>query len=581
VPLDPIVSLSVALAEAPGTCAFFLGSGVSRDAGVPTGWEVMRDGLRKLHQLETTSRDPPDDAALDAWLAETGREHITYSELLELIAPDPAVRREYLAGFFEGKEPGPTHEALARMAERGLVRVFVTTNFDRLLEHALQARGIEPVVIAGDADLEASMPREHATCVVLKPHGDYLRETIRNTPEELAKLDPGVTAELGEVFSRYGVVVLGYSGADEGIARSLRGRHSRFGVWWVTRGELGQPAAELVEAIGSRVIHRDTAAGFLADLERRLAVFEEHPNGVTPAAAHDGTLAMLRAEDQVGLAESLRHERHHYEAEIQRVATDALAQHGFITEDSVRAVWSALRPVVERRLASLLPLALYEGERFADELRHLARALERRPLAGGLTAWLEIPEWAATWLGYVCGALLVRLDRLEDLRPLLATMWTNRHNVTQPLVYLPGQLGHSFGEALVEGNWLSPAWEFLTGASLEPMDWLGERYPELFGENEPRASMAQFDVILCIHYGVTGQDAIAYFTLGSGASTDFALRMHRSPSLRERVAQVVGLSLEDFDAKAPGYLQDAHRFTGGFPSDRGVAQALESGERSW
>ena len=50
VPLDPIVSLSVALAEAPGTCAFFLGAGVSRDAGVPTGYEVMRDGLRRLHQ---------------------------------------------------------------------------------------------------------------------------------------------------------------------------------------------------------------------------------------------------------------------------------------------------------------------------------------------------------------------------------------------------------------------------------------------------------------------------------------------------------------------------------------------------
>jgi len=113
------------------------------------------------------------------------------------------------------------------MAEQGLVRVFVTTNFDRLLEHALQARGIEPVVVASDADLAAAMPREHAQCVVLKPHGDYLRETIRNTPEELAELEPAITVELGEIFSRYGLVVLGYSGADEAIARALRGRSSR------------------------------------------------------------------------------------------------------------------------------------------------------------------------------------------------------------------------------------------------------------------------------------------------------------------------------------------------------------------
>ena len=147
--LDPIVSLSVALAEAPGTCAFLLGSGVSRDAGVPTGWEIMRAGLHRLHQLETSSAEQIDDETLDMWLRETSREDITYSELLKLIAPDAAVRREYLAGFFVDKTPRPTHEALADLAVEGMVRVFITTNFDRLLEHALQARGLDPVVDRG------------------------------------------------------------------------------------------------------------------------------------------------------------------------------------------------------------------------------------------------------------------------------------------------------------------------------------------------------------------------------------------------------------------------------------------------
>ncbi len=229
-PLDPIVSLSVALAEAPGTCALLIGSGVSRDAGVPTGQEVMRSGLHRLYQLETSSTEPLDDDALDAWLTEAGHVDLTYSSLLALIAPDPAVRRGYLADFFEGKQPGRAHEALADLAEQGFVRVFVTTNFDRLLEHALQARGIEPVVVASDADLDAVTPREHAGIVVVKPHGDYLRETIRNTPEELAELEPAMTNELVEIFSRYGVVVIGYSGGDEAIGAALKTRRSRFGV---------------------------------------------------------------------------------------------------------------------------------------------------------------------------------------------------------------------------------------------------------------------------------------------------------------------------------------------------------------
>ena len=62
---------------------------------------------------------------------------------------------------------------LAGLAADGLVRVFVTTNFDRLLEQALQARGIEPVVVTDEVSLASAMPREHADCYVLKPHGDY------------------------------------------------------------------------------------------------------------------------------------------------------------------------------------------------------------------------------------------------------------------------------------------------------------------------------------------------------------------------------------------------------------------------
>ncbi len=578
-PLDPIVSLSVALAEAPGTCAFFLGSGVSRDAGVPTGWQVMREGLRKLQQLDATSAEPLDDDALDAWLAETGREHITYSELLELIAPDQAVRREYLAGFFEGREPGPTHEALADMAARSMIRVFITTNFDRLLEHALQARGIEPVVIASDADLEAAMPREHATCVVVKPHGDYLRETIRNTPEELATLDPGMTAELGEIFNRYGIVVVGYSGGDEGIGNILRARRSRFGVWWVARGELTPDGANLVEASAARIVRRDTAADFLADLNSRLRVFEEHPSGITPAVAHDSVMALLRAGDDIGLEETLRRERHPYEAELRRVTAEALADHSALSDDDVRAVWTKLRPTLERRLAGLLPLAVYAPDRFEQELRHLARALERRPMLGGLTMWIQLPEFAATWLAYVCGAVCTRMERLDSLQALLSSTWTDANNHENRLIWLPGETGHKFGEVLVDPpggqRWLAPAWEFLT-RSLQPLDWLHERYPEVTGEDEPSSSMSQFDVLVCIKAGLTEQRAAAYYSLAESASTAFAARLHRDVELRERTAEAVGVSLEEFDEKAPQALRDAAGF-GGFGSMRSAADALETG----
>lgn len=581
--LDPIVSLSVALAEAPGTCAFFLGSGVSRDAGVPTGYEVMREGLRRLHRIETATTDQLTDEQLDEWLRETERDHLTYSDLLELIAPDQAVRREYLAGFFEGAEPGPTHEALAGMAERGLVRVFVTTNFDRLLEHALQARGIEPVVIASDADLAAAMPREHASCVVLKPHGDYLRETIRNTPEELAELEPGITGELVEVFCRYGVVVVGYSGGDEAIGRALRARRSRFGVWWVSRGELAAPAGELVEAVAGRVIVRDSAAEFLSDLERRLAVWDQHPSGMTPAAVHDGTLAMLRAGDMIGLADELRREQVRYEREIDQLTASALSSIGTPTHEALRALWTDVLPVLERRLASLLPLALYAPETFTVETHALARMLERQPARSGLTLLAHLPEWCATWLGYLVGALLVRLERFDCLAPLLRTTWTNSNGYTEPLVFLPGEASNHIGEAMTPHpsgqSWIAPAFEYLSRA-IDGMHWLEERYPELYVEGELRKSLAAFDMLLVIGHGLLERRTAAFFLLGSDAVSSLALRLHRDEALRSQIATAFGVDLATFESQAPEHLRAAQGFQGLFTSAGTIANLLQHGNAS-
>jgi hypothetical protein len=109
VPLDPIVSLSAALAEAPGSCACLLGAGVSVDAGVPTAWGIYEDGLRRLYELQTGNADPITAQQLNKWLKANGHEHLDYSSLLDLIAPDAAIRREWIASYFKDTEPGSTH----------------------------------------------------------------------------------------------------------------------------------------------------------------------------------------------------------------------------------------------------------------------------------------------------------------------------------------------------------------------------------------------------------------------------------------------------------------------------------------
>jgi hypothetical protein len=580
VALDPIVSLSVAIAEAPGSYAFFLGSGVSRDAGVPTGSEVFWQAVGELYRLQETSEETPDREGLAAWLESTEGPDATYSDVLELIAPDPATRREYLAKHFEGVEPGPTHERLANLAADGRAKVFITTNFDRLLEHALHARGIEPVVITSDADLEAAPRREHADCYVLKPHGDYLQQTIRNTPAELAELAPAITTELQEIVDRYGLVVLGYSGSDEGIGTVLRARHSRYGVYWLARSVLPEPPAGLVEAVGGRVIEREGAAVFLADLDRRLAVFAQHPSGLTPLSVHDQVIALLRQEDRVGLHELLRGERREYEAQV-RVLVDG-RHNEQPTDDIVLACHDALLPALERRLASMLPLVLHDPAAFAAELDSLAEFKNNEPVQSGYTFWRDLNGWGAWWLGHVLGAFTVRERRFASLTPLLSAQTGSvTGSGLEPLVEtFPGNTGDGIGKVVMaredpSRRWISPSWEALK-RDMSQCALLTDRYPELVTPDEgPLRSLVQFDFLLVLSLGLRDYRSISHWTMYERLSNDFARRLHSDNRLRTEVAQALDLALEDFDARAPEALR-ASPPLGEFP-ERGAISILETG----
>jgi hypothetical protein len=86
-----------------------------------------------LYRLETERTETPAEHELAEWLATAVRADLNYLALLERLAPAPEERRAFLAQFFEGREPGETHRRPSALASGGLVRIFVTTNFDPLL----------------------------------------------------------------------------------------------------------------------------------------------------------------------------------------------------------------------------------------------------------------------------------------------------------------------------------------------------------------------------------------------------------------------------------------------------------------
>ena len=136
-------------------------------------------------------------------------------------SPATAERQSLLRGYFEASDEeraegikGPTaaHRAIADLVASGSIRVIVTTNFDRLLESALESAGVSPLVIATTDQAVGAPPLAHNACTIIKVHGDYLDTRTRNSDAELALYDPAIDALLDQVFDEYGLIVCGWSG---------------------------------------------------------------------------------------------------------------------------------------------------------------------------------------------------------------------------------------------------------------------------------------------------------------------------------------------------------------------------------
>ncbi len=280
--IDPILSLSVSIHANQGVYALLLGSGVSRSAGIPTGWEVVLDLIRKLALL--SSEDCQPDAA--TWYRNKYQDEPDYSKLLDLIAKSPSERSQLLKSYFaptqEEREQGlkvPTaaHRAIASLVVEGYIRVILTTNFDRLMEKALEEVGINPTVIGTPDAIDGAIPLTHTKCLIIKMHGDYLDTRIKNTPTELEQYDKRLDSLLDRVFDEFGLIVCGWSGEWDTALRSAIKRcpNRRFTTYWAARKEPRGLAKDLFRLRGGDLVQIRDADSFFEELAEKVFALQE------------------------------------------------------------------------------------------------------------------------------------------------------------------------------------------------------------------------------------------------------------------------------------------------------------------
>ena len=342
-----------------------------------------------------------------------------------------------------------------------------------------------------------------------------------------------------------------------------------------------QVVADQVE----RALGVASGSGLTSAADRPPARRDQRHRGVASrtddcAVVHDGVRELIRNRDEIGLDVTLRDERAVFESAVNAVTDDYIDDH--LDETTVRDAGGRLAAAAQRRLASLIPAALYESGGIQRELRRHGRWMSETRLRGGGATWQQAWRFPCWIVGMALGSLLCRLERYEPLGELVAATWINHYNGVESFVGHPGKVGNAvaevFGPAPPAGRrWTAPAWSWLTN-ELETYAWLSDRYPEWLGpEQEPVASLVEFDMIDGLAEGFrSGQRVVALWSIEPQAAKAFARRLHGDVALRTEVAAAVGVDLATFDARAPEMLAGALGM-GMFPETRDVANILETG----
>ena len=442
---DAATQLAFSVFQNRGVFALLLGSGLSRSAGILTGWEITLDLIRRV----ALAKGITEQADWAAWYHQEFKEDPNYSGLLEEISTSPDERRAILNSYIEPtaddranarKLPTPAHFAVADLVAAGFIRVIITTNFDRLLENALRDRGVEPTVVTSTDALLGAEPLTHSKCFILKLHGDYKDARIRNTDQELSAYSPEYDALLDRILDEHGLVVCGWSGEWDHALRAaiLRSPNRRFQTFWAARGAVGTGAQEIVDLRKARVITVTDANGFFTRLQSQVETLQsterQDPLSVE-LAVNSAKRYLVRPEFRIQLDDLITDQ-------IKRLlAVEHSTPIGFTPTGTIDA--AAFRVAATRHEASAEALAKISGVlgRWGDggELPQIIDVLaaqykqaesvhEHYVAVGGLRSYPSVLVFTAYALG------LVRSSRWETLHALLVADLIGRSDEPRRIV---------------------------------------------------------------------------------------------------------------------------------------------------
>lgn len=438
--IDEDIALAFALTSGHGEYAAYavlLGAGVSAAAGVPSAWGVQEALIRRL---AATVGEEPGDAF--AWYQQRFGQPSTYDGLLAALTGSQTERQGLLRGFFEPtgderaeglKSPTAAHVAIARLVKAGLVRVILTTNFDRLIEAAVRAEGIEPTVVATPADIAGLNPLHTVSCLIVHVHGDYLSPTgMLNTADELATYPDSLNTLLDRILDDYGLVIAGWSATWDHALRAAISRtpNRRYTTYWIEPFDLSEIAEDLRIARSARAVRQTADAFFGRVADACDAITEQarrHPASVAVAVA-SAKRSLSGGRTAIDLHDQIR-EQVELVRNLEPVTSRSFNVPTAPAETNRRI---GLLECGMETLLALVATAAYWGNERTDRwwFGDIERFAEPPIGASGSTDLIEMTRAPATYQLYAAGVAAVAAGRWPLVARLLTEPTTETHDQT-------------------------------------------------------------------------------------------------------------------------------------------------------
>ncbi|MFW5895571.1 MAG: tetratricopeptide repeat protein [archaeon] len=258
---------------------FLIGAGTSRAAGIPTVSKLVEKWRKEKFQREAESEGKEFDGWVENQEDKMSEEYSEYGFWFEQAHPSKGQRRDFIRDLVEDKEPTFGIIALAAIMSEGYVPVTLTPNFDDLLYDSFYLFLEEkPFLINHNAlALQFKITEDRPT--IVKLHGDYLFDNIKNIKGDRKYLKENMKNVLKKCLTEYGLVVVGYGGNDESIINPICEKIEEpasciHGLWWCKykRSELSENAKEILQKRNAFLVEIDSSEELFFNLWNKLDI---------------------------------------------------------------------------------------------------------------------------------------------------------------------------------------------------------------------------------------------------------------------------------------------------------------------